>query len=712
MGTTVREYDLLESLGAGGMGEVFKARHTLLDAYFAVKVIHKDLTRNPEIRQRFIQEAKFLAKLDHPGIMRLRNVFEEDERLYIVTDYLKGETLGRVLGRSRDVTLEDGMDWLYQIAAGVDYAHKSGVVHRDLKPANIMVLENGNLQILDFGLAKQFDVDSGGVTTPDQFLGTPPYLPPEILRGDVRLRDIGPEADVYALGVMAYRMYSGVLPHRVEENDSPFRQLSILIRKHLDGVPVEALGSLRPDLPPEFSECIMLVLTTPQAGRPRSAKTFIEMLIRGAAKPVSVPAAGAVPSGKPKTLELPAMADLVHAKDDAGWNWPTRTVELPALPEIEPVRGPSPAREREPEPGPAPEEIAPRSSRGRPVMFAVLAIMVVAALAAGVWFGYLADRMRAPATAAIVVKVQPEDAKISIDGAVVSRSSLHEDRALPAGRHELLVEKRGHQPYREILDVVAGTAVDRLIMLKKAYGTVAIATEPPGAAVTIGGAAVAGVTPLRDLSVQAEVEHAIVARMQGRKLAEANVELAEGEQKTVSLTLAPVAGGTLDIETVPDEVGIWIDGEYVGTTPAEIAGVEADRDIAVRLAKPGWEGASFSIRLEPGERKTVAKRLARRESPEPEEPLPAKEAAPPKVESRVLVVDGAAQAGKGFLNVESSPAAYLYVDGRFTGRSTPVIGHPLPEGEHTVTLKAPDGREHAWQVRVKAGETVRLSKDF
>jgi len=249
-------------------------------------------------------------------------------------------------------------------------------------------------------------------------------------------------------------------------------------------------------------------------------------------------------------------------------------------------------------------------------------------------------------------------------------------------------------------------------MLKKAYGTVAIATEPPGAAVTIGGAAVAGVTPLRDLSVQAEVEHAIVARMQGRKLAEANVELAEGEQKTVSLTLAPVAGGTLDIETVPDEVGIWIDGEYVGTTPAEIAGVEADRDIAVRLAKPGWEGASFSIRLEPGERKTVAKRLARRESPEPEEPLPAKEAAPPKVESLVLVVDGAAQAGKGFLNVESSPAAYLYVDGRFTGRSTPVIGHPLPEGEHTVTLKAPDGREHAWQVRVKAGETVRLSKDF
>lgn len=89
MGTVVREYDLLESLGAGGMGEVFKARHTLLDAHFAVKVIHKDLTRNPEIRQRFLQEAKFLAKLDHPGIMRLRNVFEEAERLYIVTDYLK-----------------------------------------------------------------------------------------------------------------------------------------------------------------------------------------------------------------------------------------------------------------------------------------------------------------------------------------------------------------------------------------------------------------------------------------------------------------------------------------------------------------------------------------------------------------------------------------------------------------------------------------------
>ncbi|MBI5525496.1 MAG: serine/threonine protein kinase [Deltaproteobacteria bacterium] len=710
MGTTVREYDLLESLGAGGMGEVFKARHTLLDAYFAVKVIHKDLTRNPEIRQRFIQEAKFLAKLDHPGIMRLRNVFEEDERLYIVTDYLKGETLGRVLGRAQDVTLEDGMDWLYQIAAGVDYAHKNGVVHRDLKPANIMVLENGNLQILDFGLAKQFDVDSGGVTTPDQFLGTPPYLPPEILRGDVRLRDIGPEADVYALGVMAYRMYAGVLPHRVEENDSPFRQLSILIRKHLDGVPVEALGSLRPDLPSEFSECIMIVLTAPQSTRPRSAKTLIEMLIRGAAKPAGAPAAAARPAGKPKTLELPAMADLVHAKEEAGWNWPTRTVELPALPEIEPVRGPSPAREREPEP--EPDEDAPPARRGRPLLVAVVAMAAVAAVAAGAWFGYFADRMRSPAIAGIVVKVQPEDAKISIDGAVVSRSSLHEDRSLPAGRHEILVEKRGHRPYRETLDVVAGTAVDRLIMLQKASGTVAITTEPPGAAVTIDGAAVAGATPFESLNVQAEVEHAIVARMEGRKPAEAVVELVDGERKAVSLTLAPAAGGTLDVETTPDEVGIWLDGEYVGTTPAEIADLEAERDIAVRLAKAGYEGATFSIRLAPGERRTVAKRLALKESPEPEEPLPVHEKPPPKAQSRVLVVDGASQAGKGFLNVESSPAAYLYVDGRFTGRSTPVIGHPLPEGGHTVTLRTPDGREQSWRVQVKPGETVRLTKEF
>ena len=702
MGTVVREYDLLESLGAGGMGEVFKARHTLLDAFFAVKVIHKDLTRNPEIRQRFLQEAKFLAKLDHPGIMRLRNVFEEAERLYIVTDYLKGENLARLLSRAGAVPLEDGMDWLYQIAAGVEYAHKSGVVHRDLKPANIMVLDNGTLQILDFGLAKQFDAGVDGVTSPDQFVGTPPYIPPEVLKGDVKLSEIGPEADVYALAVMAYRIFGGCLPYKIDEDESPLRQLSLLIRRHIDRAPIEPLKALRPDLPADFADCIMHVLTVPHVSRPHSAKAFIEMLIRCAAT-------GPLPGGfgeKPRTRELPsppppappppAPTGEVRSLHD--------TIELPSeargrLLASAPAAAPAPAREE----GDAP----PEPGKGRGGAVALLAVALIAALVAA-WYVYLREPPPPP-VAAIVVKVQPDDARISLDGRLVSRSSLHEDRAIAPGRHELLVEKRGHQPYRETLEVAAGASVDRLITLQKAVGTLAVRTQPPGAAVAVDGAKVAGVTPLEVPGLQADVEHAIEATLEGHEAAKATVTVEADERRELSLTLGG-GSATLDIETTPDEVGIWLDDEYVGTTPAEIDDLGAGREISVRLGKAGYAGVVQKVTLAAGERRAIKVRLARAE---PEDiPVRAQEKAPPQEESRVLVVDAAPQGGSGFVTAEATPAAYLYVDGKFTGRSTPIIGHPVSAGQHTVTLRAPDGREQGYQIVVKPGETVKISKEF
>ena len=679
MGTLVREYELLESLGAGGMGEVFKARHTLLDAHFAVKVIHRDLTKNPEIRARFLQEAKFLARLDHPGIMRLRNVFEEGERLYIVTDYLKGETLGRVLSRAGAVPLEDGMDWLYQIAAGVEYAHKCGVVHRDLKPANIMVLDNGSLQILDFGLAKQFDADTGGVTTQDQFLGTPPYIPPEVLKGEVKLRDIGPEADVYALGVIAYRIFGGVLPFRVEENDSPLRQLSLLIRRHVDGAPVEPLTALRPDLPADFSACVQRVLVSPQVERPRSAKAFIEMLIRCSA-----------------------------CTESASWHGGAIAVERPVTREIPHLDAP---------PAPQPATLPPTDlaleppSRGSRRALIVVAALVILAAAAAAWFLYF-NKPPPPPVAGLTVRVQPDDARISVDGAVVSRSSLHEDKALGAGRHEIVVEKRGYKAYRETIDAAAGATIDRLIMLQKATGTLAIVTDPPGAAVTLDGTPLPGVTPLEAAGVQADVEHTVVARLPGPGREPATAAAAVPENGRQELTLSLRGGpATLDVETTPDEVGIWLDEEYVGTSPAEIDNLEADREIAVRLSRAGYESAVVRVNLAPGEKKKIVKALARKGQADEAEPAPAREKAPPKEESRVLVVENAPKS-TGFISAEASPAAYVYVDGKFTGRSTPVIGHPLPAGGHTVTLRLPDGREQLFNVQIKTGETIRVIKDF
>ena len=145
--------------------------------------------------------------------------------------------------------------------------------------------------------------------------------------------------------------------------------------------------------------------------------------------------------------------------------------------------------------------------------------------------------------------------------------------------------------------------------------------------------------------------------------------------------------------------------------PRRSSDLQPEREFNVRLSRAGYSDMVFKVRLGPGERKSLAKALRFRE-PVEEEPLPVQEKKAQEVQSRVLVADHTAKGGKGFLSAESSPSAYLYIDGVFTGRSTPIIGHPLADGGHTVVLRTPDGRTQAWQVRIKAGETIRLNKDF
>ncbi|WP_372369889.1 tetratricopeptide repeat protein [Candidatus Uabimicrobium sp. HlEnr_7] len=195
-------YQIIEVVGVGGMGKVYKAFHPELDREIAIKVMHADV-ESPKQRQRFFIEAKLMAKLNHPSIASVYDVGTIEKQNYIVMDYIKGKSL-RTLNLEKSLSPKRSIEIIRLSALAIDYAHKTGVIHRDLKPANIMVDEDTKLPvIMDFGLAKDLH-PSGEVTKSGEILGTPRYMSPEQAEGKQSM--IGAPTDVYSLGTVMYEL--------------------------------------------------------------------------------------------------------------------------------------------------------------------------------------------------------------------------------------------------------------------------------------------------------------------------------------------------------------------------------------------------------------------------------------------------------------------------------------------------------------------------
>ncbi len=157
VGKILGHYEILEPLGAGGMGEVYRARDTKLDRDVAIKVLPEDFADDPDRLARFEREAKLLASLNHANIAAIYGLEDEGEHRFIVMEVVEGETLAEKIARSGRIEVDDALDIARQIAEALEAAHENGVVHRDLKPANVIVTPDGKVKVLDFGLAKPFE---------------------------------------------------------------------------------------------------------------------------------------------------------------------------------------------------------------------------------------------------------------------------------------------------------------------------------------------------------------------------------------------------------------------------------------------------------------------------------------------------------------------------------------------------------------------------
>ena len=262
-------------LGRGGMAAVYLARDEELGRAVAVKVL-ETLAGEEEGRRRFLREARLAARLTHPNIVTVYDAGEHDGALYIVMEYVDGETLAELLRRRGRLPAEEVVALGGQAAAGLQHAHDQGLVHRDVKPQNLLVRSDGTLKISDFGIARA--VEGTQITSAGTILGTAGYLAPEQAAGE----EASAAADVYGLGAVLYEALTGRAPVRAES-------LADLPTAHLE--PPDPVGTIAPGVPPQVETAVMRALERRPEDRPASAAELAAALkgTRAEAPTVALP---------------------------------------------------------------------------------------------------------------------------------------------------------------------------------------------------------------------------------------------------------------------------------------------------------------------------------------------------------------------------------------------------------------------------------------
>ncbi|HEY2798267.1 MAG TPA: protein kinase [Thermoanaerobaculia bacterium] len=285
-GSRLGPYEILAPIGAGGMGEVYRARDTRLDRLVAIKVLPEELSSSPELRERFEREARAISKLSHPHICALFDVGREGEIEYLVMEYLEGDTLAHRIG-FRALSLEQSLRYGTEIAEALGAAHAAGIVHRDLKPGNVMLTTTG-VKLLDFGLAKAtapaVPIDdqtsaptrTRDLTTQGTLLGTIPYMAPEQLEG----REVDARTDIFAFGSVLYEMATG---KKAFAGSSQASLIASILRSEPPPV-----SSIQPMSPPVLDRLVRTCLAKDPAERWQSARD-VALQLRSISEQVSLP---------------------------------------------------------------------------------------------------------------------------------------------------------------------------------------------------------------------------------------------------------------------------------------------------------------------------------------------------------------------------------------------------------------------------------------
>ncbi len=311
VGQNIGKYRVLDRIGRGGMGTVYRATDETLHREVAIKVLNAELN-DPGVARRFRAEAVTVARLSHPGLATIYELFQHDGQWLMVMEFVRGETLEALVSRAGPLAVEVAAPLCMQALNALAHAHSMGVVHRDLKPANIMVNEAGLVKVMDFGIARVAGTEH--LTSAGFLMGTPAYMAPEqVTAGEVDAR-----ADLYAIGVVFYHLLTGVLPFK---GTTPFE----MAQSRISDTPTP-VRTVRADLPEWVEQVMNIALARTPAARYQSAPLFHEALRRGLAHlPLDTPQE---PTVRPELIAtaLPGTLPAIMAAGPTGAASPSSIV--------------------------------------------------------------------------------------------------------------------------------------------------------------------------------------------------------------------------------------------------------------------------------------------------------------------------------------------------------------------------------------------------
>ncbi|MDA1052928.1 MAG: serine/threonine protein kinase [Planctomycetota bacterium] len=267
---TIRDYQLVAKLGQGGMGAVYKALHTQLQKVVALKVLSTEQMNDKKAVERFRREMQAVGRLSHPNIVGAFDAGEHEGRHYLVMEYVEGVDLSELVRQLGPLPIADACELIRQAAVGLQHAHEHGLVHRDVKPSNIMITPDGQLKILDLGLARLHNGQLADLTSTGQMMGTVDFMAPE-QSGDSHGVDI--RADIYGLGATLYKLLSGQAPYANPKYDSLVKKLMALATE-----PITPIKYYRPDVPDELATLLHQMVEKGVEDRPATPNEIVDAI--------------------------------------------------------------------------------------------------------------------------------------------------------------------------------------------------------------------------------------------------------------------------------------------------------------------------------------------------------------------------------------------------------------------------------------------------
>ena len=257
-------YEIIRSIGEGGMANVYLAQDTILDRKVAVKVLRGDLAEDEKFVRRFQREAIAASSLNDPNIVEVYDVGEDNGKYFIVMEYVEGKTLKQLIKKRGSLTLTEVVDIMLQLTSAISHAHKSYIIHRDIKPQNVIILEDGRVKIMDFGIAVA--LNSGEITQTNSVMGTVYYIPPEQANGNAATT----KSDIYSLGILMFELLTGHVPFK---GDNP---VEVAIKHMKEKIP--SICEYDPDMPQSLENIILKACAKNPQNRYASAEEMHEDL--------------------------------------------------------------------------------------------------------------------------------------------------------------------------------------------------------------------------------------------------------------------------------------------------------------------------------------------------------------------------------------------------------------------------------------------------